>query len=334
MKAFHIANADAQPYTTPRLPTSRQLQPADIRRRTWTTTPSLWWIITLILWIPPLLHAQPQGNASAAARLVTHTLYMPQFNHEKQIWIYLPPNYGRDPHRRFPVLYMQDGQTLFEPQLTFPENSSIDAILKRKLRQALNWYGSWQLNLHLDRLVSECRTRGSIVVGISSAGGNRTAEYSPWAWYGALQPEAEQYLEFLVQTVKPYVDTHYLTLRGRRHTGIGGSSLGGLLALYGGLKYQQVFSRIAAFSPVLTPEVSGRHLTDYIRRRGRSLPMKIYVDLGSEELNFGPLQPIHDVLRTVGFAEDELKFRHIPGGQHRITDWSKRFPDALLWLEP
>jgi len=311
---------------------STKLQFSTSRRGIRPVALILWLAMASLLTIPS--PAQPQPARTAAERLVTHSLFMPQLNRDKQIWIYLPPGYGRHPLKRYPVFYMQDGQTLFDPQLTFPKDSAIDTALDRELRRALDWYGSWQLNQQLDRLVNSGLNPGIIVVGISSNGGNRTSEYSPWPWYGALQAQADQYLEFLVHTVKPFIDTHYLTLAGRGHTGIGGSSLGGLLSLYGGLKYQQVFSRIAALSPVLIPEVSGQQLIEFIHKRGKARPMKIYVDLGSEELNFGPQQPLYEALRAAGFGEKELEFRRIAGGRHQISDWGRRFPGALLWLEP
>lgn len=334
MKAFHHIQTVIGKYT---LPCGNVITPTawhGSRRTAFAIATWIGLLVTLQLAIPGHALAQSITSRPMTGRLISHTLYMPQFHNEKQIWLYLPPGYGDAPHRRYPVLYMQDGQTLFDPQATEPANDAIDTALARELNQALDWYGSWQLNRRLDRLAGEFERAKIIVVGISSASGNRTAEYSPWPWYGALQPQAEKYLNCLIETVKPFIDTHYLTLPGRRHTGIGGSSLGGLVAIYGGLKYQQVFSRIAAFSPVLIPEVAGRQLTGFVLDRGKSGPMKIYVDLGDQELGFGPLQPLHDALREVGFSTDELEFRLIPGGRHRISDWGKRFPDALLWLAP
>lgn len=268
------------------------------------------------------------------SRIASFTLSMPRLGREKRIWLYLPADYSPDGRQRFPVIYMQDGQDLFDAVRYSGGNPYIDESLNRQLEQTYRWYGSWRLDRRLDDLFAERKGAGVIIVGVSSAETARTAEYSPWAWYGAATPEGDHYVEFIVRVLKPYVDAHYPTVGGRDGTAIAGSSIGGLLALYAGLKHPEVFSGIAAFSPVLTPGVFGRQLIEYIERRGKSRDMKIYVDLGSEEPGFGPIEPVHDALRAAGFPDEALWFRHIPGGEHRVEDWGQRFPEALSWLYP
>jgi enterochelin esterase-like enzyme len=287
-----------------------------------------------LLTLSILLPAQALSAESHEKRppIVSISLFAPQLNRAKQIGIYLPPNYSTDAPKRFPVLYMQDGQYLFDPLAMSSDNPYIDEALQRKLQQGLGWFGNWQVDKQLDRLFAEKKTEGVIVVGISSGAGNRTSEYSPWPWYGAPQPEGDEYMAFIVRTLKPYIDANYRTLGGRADTGIAGSSMGGLIALYGGLKYQVIFSKVAAFSPVLTDHVVGRQLTAYITRRGKSQDMRIYADLGSEELGFGPVDPVYEALRGTGFLDEELWFRHIPDGEHRIAHWSKRFAEVLEWM--
>lgn len=279
-------------------------------------------------------HAFATEPDSMGSRVLPLTQMMPQLSREKQIWIYLPPGYGNDERKRFPVLYVQDGQYLFEALSSSTDNPYINESLVRKLLHGLRWYGSWQVDKRLDRLFAESKIDRIIVVGISSGDGNRTAEYSPWPWQDAPVPEGAYYAEFVVRTLKPYIDSHYLTLSGRSDTGIAGSSMGGLLALYAGLKYQNVFSKVAALSPVLAANVVGRHLFEHISRQGKTHAMKIYIDLGSAEPSFGPLEPVHESLQAVGFRDEELWFRDIPEGEHRIEDWGARFPQALRWLYP
>ncbi|MDX1655510.1 MAG: alpha/beta hydrolase-fold protein, partial [Candidatus Competibacteraceae bacterium] len=286
-------------------------------------------LVALVLGMMPLA-ADPLQTGS---RVVSLSLMMPQLqHHRRQVWIYLPPGYDDEKNRRYPVLYMQDGQDLFDPLAIDGDDPYLSEAVAVQLRERLRWYGNWQVDRTLDRLALEGKFPGLIVVGISSRDGDRTAEYSPWLWSGTARASGEAYVDFIVQTLKPYVDRRYRTLPDRSHTGIAGSSLGGLISLYGGLKYQQVFSKIGAFSPVLTEQVSGRRMVDYIRRRGSSHPMKIYLDLGSSEPGFGPVEPVYQVLRAVGFLDRNLWFRAIDGGRHRIEYWRRRFPAALLWL--
>ncbi|MDX1605751.1 MAG: alpha/beta fold hydrolase [Candidatus Competibacterales bacterium] len=289
-----------------------------------------------------LLLAAFPGSISVAedpgSRVFSFTQMVPQLGREKWVWVYLPPAYAREPGRRFPVLYMQDGQDLFESALAVTGNAYMDESLGRELRRQLDWYGSWRLDRRLDQLFGRQAADGIIIVGISSGEGNRTAEYSPWPWRAAPYPEGDPYVDFIVGTLKPYIDRQYRTLGGRAFTGIAGSSMGGVIALYAALRHPEIFSRVAALSPVLTPGVFGRPLVDYIRRQDRAGhrlgPMRIYVDLGSAEPGFGPIEPVRDALRGAGFDAEELWFRRIPDGEHRITHWGARFPEVLQWLYP
>jgi predicted alpha/beta superfamily hydrolase len=278
------------------------------------------------------LCAAPTEPQVERSRIDSVMLSMPQLGHQKRIWIYLPQGYSSDGPTRYPVLYMQDGQDLFDPSPVFTDNPYILDSMRRELGAMLGWYGNWQIDKRLDGLFAERALGSIIVVGVSSDGGNRTAEYSPWPWPGASAAEGQEYADFVVHTLKPYIDHTYSTLTGRAHTGIAGSSMGGLIALYTGLRFQDVFSKIAAISPLLTAGPLGQLLVEFVRGRGRSHPMKIYVDLGTKESSFGPLEPLHGALRAVGFAEQELWFRRVDGGMHRIDHWGKRFPEALLWL--
>src|SRR5690606_36165183 len=138
----------------------------------------------------------------------------------------LPPDYETSA-KYYPVLYMHDGQNLFDVRTSFS--------------------GEWKVDEHLDSLFL-LGDPGCIVVGIDNGGTNRINEYSPWVnpQYGGGQ--GDQYIEFLIETLKPYIDQNYRTLPDAEHTGIMGSSMGGLISYYGGLTNQNVFGRIGAFS--------------------------------------------------------------------------------------
>ena len=289
-------------------------------------------LLMLVLCAALVTEGNSAETTTSEPRLDALQLTMPQLGHKKRIWIYLPPHYDRSSHTRYPVLYMQDGQDLFDTADRSSSDPYMLESLRRQLRELLGWYGSWRVEHSLDRLIATQQLDALIVVGVSSDGDDRTTQYSPWAWAGASVPKGEAYVEFLVHTLKPYIDRHYRTFSGRDHTAIAGSSLGGLIALYAGMKHQETFSRVAALSPLLTPQALGAPLVDYVLRRGKSHPMRIYVDLGTSEQSFGPLDPLRGALRAAGFAEQELVFRYVVGGEHRIDHWRQRFPEVMRWL--
>ena len=149
---------------------------------------------------------------------------VPQFDSIRRIWIYLPPNYDES-QECYPGLYMHDGQNLFD-QLT-------------------SYSGEWQIDKSLDQLFAQQQTRGAIVVGIDNGGESRFEEYIP-------KYQGDKYLNFVVHTLKPFIDKNFRTLPDRDNTGTAGSSLGGLISLYMGLKRSDIFSKIAAFSPAMS----------------------------------------------------------------------------------
>ena len=186
---------------------------------------------------------QRPGGAPAAARL--HTLAanvqvladsfrLPQLHgRARRVWLYLPPGYAKNKHKRYPVLYLQDGQNVFDAATSFS--------------------GEWGVDETLNQLAASGQDpSGCIVVAIDNGGERRLDEYSPWvnAEYKK-GGEGNPYTDFLALTLKPYIDAHYRTRPDAAHTGIAGSSMGGLIALYAGLKYPQVFGRVGAFSPAI-----------------------------------------------------------------------------------
>ena len=186
---------------------------------------------------------QEQDSTLKGQGEVIEEFTMPQLGRERRIWVYLPPEYEAST-QSYPVLYMHDGQNLFD------KSASYD--------------GEWEVDETLNQLFAGGETEGIIIVGIDCEPECRRDEYSPWERTLIEQGgEGDDYLDFLVNNLKPYIDKNYRTLPDREHTGIGGSSMGGFISLYGGLKYQEVFSKIAAFSPAIF--VHPDKLDDFIR---------------------------------------------------------------------
>lgn len=232
---------------------------------------------------------------------------MPQFDSTRRIWIYLPPDY-RHSQERYPVLYMHDGQNLFD--------------------KVTSYSGEWQIDNSMDALFQEEKTRGAIVIGIDHGGEEaRFNEYIP-------KEQGDKYLNFVVHNLKPFIDKNFRTLPDREHTGTAGSSLGGLISLYMGLKRSDVFSKIAAFSPAMS--CAGDCFNGCIKVHD----MKIYLDVGTQEsLPYNSYRKYAHLvwvtyyqLICAGFQNEELKLMVDKDAGHEEAAWARRFPQAFLWL--
>jgi len=252
------------------------------------------------------------STATASVSILDSAFVIPQLGRSRRVWIYLPPGYATSA-RRYPVLYMHDGQNVFDARTSFA--------------------GEWGVDETLDSLHA-LGDGGVIVVAVDHGGARRFDEYSPWrnAKYGGGQGDA--YVDFLVKTLKPYVDRHYRTLPDRLHTGVAGSSMGGLISLYAVLKYPEVFGRAGVFSPAfwVAPEIYG------VARRAHPLPgTRIYMVTGGEEGDtpaavVADHQRMLDTLRAAGFTAEELQGTVRPDGKHAEWFWRREFPAAYRWL--
>lgn len=234
---------------------------------------------------------------------------MPQLNRTRRIWIYLPAGYAAST-ARYPVLYLQDGQNVFDT--------------------ATSYAGEWGVDEAMLQMEQESPALRAIVVAIDNGGTAREDEYLP-------SGHAHQYVDFLVQTLKPYIDSHYRTDPGREHTAIGGSSYGAYVSLYAGLTHQDIFGMVLAFSNVSIYD--GGALQGIIAGAGRQQDMRIYLDTGAlEEAQFPGVvasdQQTWQLLLAQGFSAQHLRFVVDPQGTHGEASWRRRFPAAWrgFWL--
>lgn len=250
--------------------------------------------------------------------------YMPQFGWNRRVWVYLPPGY-EDNAKRYPVLYMHDGQNLFDPK----ESS----------------FGVWHVGEAMERLFEKHESDGVIVVAPDNGGANRLNEYSPFH-----DPEhnaggaGAAYMDFLVNTLKPYVDENFRTRPEREYTGIAGSSMGGLISLWGGLAYPETFSKIGAFSSAFW--FANRKLFDHVRDWGKNGTLRragstwVYLDVGGREGHDPQTEKtqVHDtidmyyLLQELGIPDDETKLVLDAKATHSEPEWARRFGDAYAWL--
>lgn len=254
---------------------------------------------------------QTGGQSTAAwnVAVLSDSFYMPQLNRYRRIWIYLPPDYDSSRHA-YPVLYMHDGQNLFDRKSSFLEE--------------------WKVDERLNALFAKGDS-GIIVVGIDNGGIRRIDEYSPWQnpQYGG--GEGEEYVQFIANTLKPHIDSLYRTRKGPRHTGIMGSSMGGLISLYGGLRNPEVFGKIGVFSPSLWFSEKVWSWMDTVQIGDST---RIYLLAGAKESQtmVKELEKCDSVLLSHGMAREQLFLQIDPNGTHSETFWGPAFPAAYAFL--
>jgi predicted alpha/beta superfamily hydrolase len=258
----------------------------------------------------------PQAGSPDAAR---GTLEYPEPFHSallgnaRQLVVYLPPGYYADEGRRHPVLYMQDGQNLFDGRTSFVPGQH------------------WHLKETADTLIGEGAVEPMIIVGIHHAGGRRIEEYTPSADPNfKVGGRADDYGRMLVEELKPFIDAAYRTEPGREHTGVGGSSLGGLLSLYLGLRRGETFGRVLAMSPSLWWD--GCWLLRNLDELARGPKPKVWIDAGTlEGANTDcNAEALRDALAARGFVPGAgVEFMRAEGARHSEQDWAHRVHHGL-----
>lgn len=267
-------------------------------------------------WRDPTTAAVRVPSASASVSVISTDFEIPQLGRTRRIWIYLPPDYART-RKSYPVLYMHDGQNVFDDATSFA--------------------GEWGVDEALDTLST--RGSGIIVVAIDHGADHRIGEYLPWPHERYGGGEGGAYVEFIVRTLKPYIDRHYRTRRDAASTAIAGSSMGGLISLYAALEYPNVFSKAGVFSPALwiAPDLVA-HARERGSRfaRGTRRPKLYFVSAESEAQSKEQLAisgPLMEALAAIGYqAGKDLTVIERPDGAHSEWFWRREFPAAYLWL--
>lgn len=261
--------------------------------------------------------AVPQKHTAAPnVRVLADSFRLPQLGgRTRRIWIYLPPDYARSAPRRYPVLYLHDGQNCFDEATAFA--------------------GEWGVDETLNELGASGQDEAAcIVVAVDNGGPRRLDEYSPWPNAELKKGgEGDAYTDFLALTLKPYLDQRYRTLPDPAHTGVAGSSMGGLISLYAGLKYPTVFGRVGVFSPAFW--FAKDSTLSYVRRhRPAPVTSRFYFVAGpAESETMLPLMTeVRDLLRARGVPAAHLAFRAPADGQHAEWFWRREFPAAYQWL--
>lgn len=254
--------------------------------------------------------AEKKSTAASNVSLLKKELVIPNLNAiSHKIWIYLPPNY-ENTSKKYPVIYMHDAQNLFDA--------------------ATSYAGEWEVDETLNKLY-EKTGKGFIVVGIENGGEERLNEYTPWKneKYGG--GKGAIYIDFIVNTLKPYIDDHYRTKKQQKHTGLIGSSLGGLISYYGGLEYPKTFGKIGALS---TSFWFSEKVLDFTEEKGNLKKVKLFLLVGGKEGDDmdKDTQKMEKLLLKTGFKPKNLETKINPEGQHNEAFWSNEFLEVVSWL--
>ena len=251
-----------------------------------------------------------QVHASVPSRLVQN---------DRQIIVYTPPGYRDDFSTRYPVLYLQDGQNLFDSETAFCNQD-------------------WGLRGVCDDLISSGLITPLVIVGIYNSGDQRIEEYSPTKNREGIGGGARRYGRFLTEDLKPLIDSEYRTLPDAVNTGLGGSSMGGLASLYLGLHYRHVFGNLIIMSPSLW--WANRAVLRIVRRMGEKSGQRIWLDVGTAEgsnpaLVVRDARDLRNILVEHGWQlGQDLRFVEDEGAGHDEKAWARRMRDALCYLFP
>jgi alpha-glucosidase len=250
--------------------------------------------------------AAKNHSASKNVRIMDTAFYIPELKRTRRIWIYLPPDYATS-KKSYGVLYMHDGQNLFD--------------------NATSYSGEWGIDEYLDSIFKKGK-KEVIVVGIDNGLSKRMNEYNPWEFQNFGKGEGDQYVDFLVKDLKPFIDKHYRTLKNKSNTFIAGSSMGGLISLYAVLKYPQVYGGAGIFSPAFWT-ASGIDST--VIADAKKVNSKLFFYAGGKEGD----SMVPDMKRI----EKEIKERSAspikekidPDARHNEAAWRQYFPDFYEW---
>jgi predicted alpha/beta superfamily hydrolase len=256
----------------------------------------------------------------AGGTLHLHELHSRIFKNSRFLRVWTPPGYGEPAGTRYPVLYLNDGQNLFEASTAFAGVH-------------------WQVGETASRLIAEKKIPPLVIVGIDNTGRNRIREYLPWRSpdVRVLIVKGNLYPSFLRREVMPLVESRYAVLSGPENTGLGGSSLGGLIALYTQIATPGVFGKLLIESPSLG--VSNRKII-YESRRFQSWPERVYLGMGTGELGdakkdekiANDARELASLMGGAGFDGHTLKVNIEDGASHSEASWARRLPGALEFL--
>ena len=263
-------------------------------------------LMNIANWQDAFSVAQKTHTASPCVHIISEKFEMPQLGRQRRIWIYLPSDYHLN-NKSYPVIYMQDGQNLFDTYTAA--------------------YGEWGVDEILDKLPvkNQC-----IIIGVDHGDEYRLTEYNPYdSKYG--KGRGDDYVDFLVKTLKPYIDSHYRTEQNAEHTTIAGSSMGGLISMYAALRYPAVFGSAGVFSPAFwtAPE-----MYRFAQNQQLATHSRFYFICGDMESDMmvNDMKKMAAIITAKGVARDNAPVIVVRGAAHNEKQWNGDFPEFYEWL--
>lgn len=264
-------------------------------------------VVSIEAWKDMFAPVAKKHTASANVHLIDTAFYMPQLGRTRSIAVYLPPGYDSS-LRRYPVMYMHDGQNLFD--------------------EAAASYGEWGVDETLDSLIMYKKQKPCIVVGIYN-GRHRMNEYNPYAFEQFGAGEGDAYVDFIRNSLKPFIDSSYRTMPGPSATIIAGSSMGGLISYYAMLKYPQTFGKAGIFSPAFWTADAVIALSDSLAGRQKGM-MFFYMGKLEGKQYLDDMMKVSD---KVGRLSAAYIYTAIDDkGMHNEQAWRKWFPQFYTWI--
>ncbi|HKS77101.1 MAG TPA: alpha/beta hydrolase-fold protein [Terriglobales bacterium] len=263
-----------------------------------------------------------RDNPSVTGDLRLHVFESRVFRNQRYLRVWLPPEYEAEHNRErhYPVLFLNDGQNLFDKATAF---GGVE----------------WQVDETADRLIRQEEIPGLIVVGIDHAQRERMREYLPYRAMSppVLRPQGKRYPEFLIDEVMPFVFARYRIARGPENTGLGGSSLGAIISLFTVLDRPGIFGKLLLESPSLF--ISNRRLLRY-SRAFRQWPQRVFLAMGTKEAGrpqrdrevVEDVVELQHILQHAGLGPERLQVEVAEGATHNEAEWARRFPEALKFL--
>lgn len=254
-----------------------------------------------------------KNTASVNVSVVDSAFNIPQLNRTRRIWVYIPESYATG-KKKYPVIYMHDGQNLFD--------------------EATSGFGEWGVDEALDTLLKQGH-KEAIIVGIDN-GPKRMNEYNPYDFRSFGKGEGDKYVDFITKTLKPFIDNRYRTLANRKNTFIAGSSMGGLISLYAVMKYPNIFGGAGVFSPAFW---TASALENDLAKKGKKMRAKLLFYAGGKEGEsmIPDMKKIEARIKSLPRYRSENSSSKIyeiidNDEKHHEAAWKKYFPLFYKWM--